>query len=263
MADVGYTPPGMYLNVCNNDAAVRAAMGSNLWYSGTFSMYSPAASYASVISGISNTEFVSMWSSQYGLEPTYHAAAQFAAGEILYEAITQRATQVNCVSSPSQCTNGQALASIVEAGSWSTIMSNQALTFDANHQAAGAWVTLQYDVVDALAVIATSSELVYPMPSFSSRSVSAAIDDDGNDDDGNDDDNTVTVVVNSGGSNDDDDATPMKVATAVSLTAIFCFLGGMFSTLLMVVLLKPVFLVGAGQSAGGQAAVQMNPLGKV
>lgn len=256
MQAIDWTPAGVYLQVCNNDVNVVAELGSGLWYAGSYSMYATDAQYTSGITGITNTEFVSMWSQQYGLVPTYQAAASFAAGEILYAAITQRATQVNCVNNPAQCTNGPALASIIESGTWSTIMSSTSLTFGSQHLAIGEWVTLQYNTDSVTYAITTDAPLVYPMPSWSDRSstTTAATDDD---------DGSGCGTVNNYNSNSNDDASPMKVATALTVTAIFCFLGGLVIMLIAIKVMQPVFALGAGTAAPtppGSGSVAMNPI---
>ena len=161
-AGIGWTPRGMYLTVCNSNVAVLDAMGSNLWYAGSYDMWDSTGVYTSG-TGTANQDFVNDFVAQYRVAPVYQGASAYSAGEILQMAIE------TC-----NCMDAFTLNMTIATGSWSTVMSATALTFpnSYHHLAMGPWITLQYAdaTTPTKSTITMSSELVYPMPSWASRS---------------------------------------------------------------------------------------------
>jgi branched-chain amino acid transport system substrate-binding protein len=229
--ELGWTPPGMYLMVCNNNADVREALGSSLWYAATYTMWSSSAIYSSATT--TNQQFVTDFKDEFNTEPAYQAAASYAAGEILQLAIEQ----CNCIDT---ATLSGTIADAKSGAGWATIMSVTSLTFPAEnyHLASGSWVTLQYTDIGSTYDVTTTSELVYPMPSWSSRSATTSA--------------PVTAPVGSSSVNDDDNYTTAQV-TGLALTAIFCFLGGIVTAVLLLVCIPQHFTFG---SVGKAAATE-------
>ena len=96
------------------------------------------------------------------------------------------------------------------AGSWPTLKSSTSLTFSSLRQAIGSFVSLQYNTAGNAYVVSDGDNFVYPMPSFESR---------------------VTDTEDTGGTTTnnyfgDDNCDEGEWAVALTLTAIFCLLGG-------------------------------------
>jgi len=76
--DLGWTPKGTYLAICNNDADALVAMGTNAWYAGTYTAWDSQSTYTSGISGYSVSQFATDFETEFDRLPTYQAAASFA-----------------------------------------------------------------------------------------------------------------------------------------------------------------------------------------
>ena len=126
--------------------------------------------------------------------------------EILVKAIEDQA-----IADIANVLDGPTISARILAGSWPTLKSDTALTFSANRQAIGEFVSLQYNTAGNAAVITSSAELLYPMPSFVGREVT-------------DEDTTGDVINNYNG----DDGCDADSAMALTLTAVFCLVGGIF-----------------------------------
>jgi hypothetical protein len=178
-------------------------------------MWSSEAVYTSDISGISNQEFVTNFETDFNFAPEYQGAAAYASGEILTAAIEKAdsfdMTQI-----------AQVIGDANSGAGWSTIMSSTPLTFPAanGHRASGSWVTYQYNTASETYVVtgtnAATSNLIYPMPSWAER-VTAS----------------MPTASPNGYSKDDDDSYSSDQAIGMTLTAIFCFLGGVIVAVLL------------------------------
>lgn len=212
--EMDWTPKGTYLSVCNNDANAVAAMGSNAWYAGTYSAWASQSTYVSGISGMSVQQFTTEFIAEFHREPTYQAAAAFAAGEVLVSAIETQAT-INA----SLCTDSPTLAALMASGSYSTILAQPDITFDSNHQAVGEWVTLQYGNTGAamdLTVVSSASPMVYPQPPWSSR--------------------VGIININ------DDSSNTCASQSDLAVTGTMCFLGGIAVACIVLIFVFPKFL---------------------
>eukprot|EP00603_Paraphysomonas_imperforata_P000980 CAMPEP_0114439038 /NCGR_PEP_ID=MMETSP0103-20121206/14972_1 /TAXON_ID=37642 ORGANISM="Paraphysomonas imperforata, Strain PA2" /NCGR_SAMPLE_ID=MMETSP0103 /ASSEMBLY_ACC=CAM_ASM_000201 /LENGTH=305 /DNA_ID=CAMNT_0001609747 /DNA_START=27 /DNA_END=944 /DNA_ORIENTATION=- len=206
-ARMSWTPNGLFLVVCDKKVEVQEAMGSALYYAGSYSEWDGSSSAASGISGYTSMQFTSMFEKEFNVAPDHFAASAFAGAEILVSAIEQQA-----VSDISKVLDTVTISDRILAGSWPTIKSAAALTFSSLRQAVGPYVSLQYNSAGVAVVVSGNDNFLYPMPSFESRE--AATDD-----------------ASSGGgvTNNyygDDNCDESEWAVALVLTGVFCLLGG-------------------------------------
>lgn len=204
-----WTPNGLFFSVCDGDPEVQAAIGDALWYATASTIWSPEAVYQSGISGITNQEFVEEFEEEFQRDIHYLTASAFAGGEILVNVIEQQAAI-----DVSKVLDTTTLNYLVGNGSFSTILSPDNVSFASNHQVEVNWIQLQYTTAATTAVI-DSSTITYPMPSWSDRAV--ASNDDGNG--------------GTGGTTNNYYGDESKTqATDLVITAMVCFLGGVFMT---------------------------------
>lgn len=206
-----WTPNAMMLVFCANNADVVSSMGTDVYYSTTYTAWSPQSTYTSGITGTSNADFVASYEEMFDNAPLYQSAEGYACGEILLEAIEK----TNSI-------DPTTIANYIVQNSFSTILSANAISFPERHQAVGDWLSLQFDTNSNTYIVADQpSNLVYPMPTWASRSAVT----------------TLPPTSSSGCTSDNNDDSYTKQQTgAFVITAVFCWIGGILTALCLLIL---------------------------
>ena len=75
---IDWTPNALFFVVCNNNLDVRTTLGTDLYYSGTYTEWYAEAGFRSLISNYTTLEYQQMYQNEFNHDPDHFSATAFA-----------------------------------------------------------------------------------------------------------------------------------------------------------------------------------------